>query len=470
MPKIVPVILCGGKGARLWPLSRESYPKQFVDLGDGRTLFGDTIKRAINIPNSQPPIIVCNESHRFYVSSELKKYGVKGSVILEPEGRNTAPAITLASFLAADNKDSYILVLPSDHTFKDESKFLNSISKAVNAAYHGCIVTFGIIPSRPETGFGYIKRGELIEDDLYKVSKFIEKPNLELAKEMISDSVYYWNSGMYLMRPDIYSAELLYYSKPILESCIKAWENHIRDGEFIRPDKESFLNSPSESVDYAVMEHTNMLAVIPLYTEWSDLGSWESFYQIGNKDSNGNVALGDTILLDTENCYCKSTDRMVATIGLKDTLVVETKDAVLVASRDRSQSVKNIVKSLKKNDRSEYEHHRLVYRPWGSYETLSLESRFQVKKIVVNPGQELSLQMHHHRSEHWVIVSGTAEITNGDSVKLFTENQSTYIPVGTKHRLKNPGVIPLVLIEIQSGAYLGEDDIVRFEDIYGRGI
>ncbi len=469
MTDITPVILCGGSGTRLWPLSRESYPKQFVDLGDGRTLFGDTLKRALHIPQCTNPIIICNETHRFYAAAELYACGTQGQLILEPKGRNTAPALALAALAIQEGgSNGLMLALPSDHTIGDLAAFLEGIERARLCAAQGYIVTFGILPKRPETGFGYIQQGQVLDNGSYRVARFIEKPATQVAQDMLTQGGFYWNSGMFLMSPSLFLAELHTHAPAIHNACTKAWAERNKDGIFTRPEKEAFLSSPADSIDYAVMEHTQSAAVTPLTTAWSDLGSWEAFYQAGQHDAHGNVCLGDVMTEDVENCYCNAQHRLLAAIGLKDMLLVETQDAVLVAPRHAAQRVKEIVAHLRKDNRPEYRQHPLVYRPWGSYETLALEPRFQVKRIIVNPGAELSLQMHHHRAEHWVVVSGTAEVLKGETTQLFTENQSTFIPIGTKHRLKNPGIIPLVLIEIQSGAYLGEDDIVRFADEYGR--
>ncbi|MBQ9452094.1 MAG: mannose-1-phosphate guanylyltransferase/mannose-6-phosphate isomerase [Desulfovibrio sp.] len=469
MAHIIPVILCGGSGTRLWPLSRESYPKQFVDMGNGRTLFGTTLDRVLALPDVQEPIVICNEAHRFFAAAELYKRGTKSRIILEPEGRNTAPALAIAAeAVSEENPDTLMLALPSDHAMDDMEAFVSGVMQAKGAAQEGRIVTFGIVPTEPATGFGYIQQGDVLGNGTYRVARFVEKPALQSAKDMLAQGGFFWNSGLFLMPARTYLEELRAYAYDIYDACSRAWKNRSVDGAFIRPEKEAFLSSPEDSIDYAVMEHTQTAAVMPLAVKWSDLGSWEACYQVGIHDANGNVCLGDVLTENVENCYCNARHRLVAAIDLKDMLIVETRDAVLVAPRKRAQEVKSIVNALRRHGRPEYRQHPLVYRPWGSYETLALEERFQVKRIIVNPGAELSLQMHHHRAEHWVVVSGTAQVTNGEETRLLTENQSTYIPVGTKHRLKNPGVIPLVLIEIQSGAYLGEDDIVRFADVYGR--
>lgn len=469
MPTIVPVILCGGSGTRLWPLSRESYPKQFVDLGDGATLFGRTVNRALAVSGGAYPVVVCNEEHRFYVTEELCKHGTHGLLLLEPEGRNTAPAIALAALaLCRQEEDPLMLVLPSDHAIGDMTAFAGGVARATSMALQGHIITFGIAPAGPETGFGYIQQGERLGDGVFRVARFVEKPARQAAEAMLAQGGYSWNSGMFLMRAGVWLRELQAHAPAIHDACVAAWQQREEDGAFMRPGREAFLSAPADSIDYAVMEHTHKAAVTPLDTPWSDLGSWEAFYRAGTPDADGNVCHGDVLLEDCAGCYGNARHRLVAGIGLRDMVVVETADAVLVAPRGKAQRVRDVVARLRQADRPEYRRHPLVYRPWGSYETLALEARFQVKRIVVNPGAQLSLQMHHHRAEHWVVVSGTAEVTTGEETRLFTENQSTYIPVGTRHRLKNPGVIPLVLIEIQSGAYLGEDDIVRFADAYGR--
>lgn len=464
-----PVILCGGSGTRLWPLSREMYPKQFVELGNGRTLFKDTLLRTVRIPDAVDPLIVCNEEHRFYVSASLLECSRQGLVLLEPEPRNTAPAIALAAFAVRDmDADGLMFVLPSDHLLQNEDTFIAAVQGACHLAEAGYIVTFGITPTSPETGFGYIQQGNLLSEGGFAVSRFVEKPDATKAVAMLKEGGYLWNSGMFLFAASAYLEELKTFSPDIYARCSEAWEARRKEGAFIYPERGAFLSSPSDSIDYAVMEHTSHAAVCPLSSEWNDLGSWEAFYKTGEKDSSGNVCVGDVVLDNVHNCYLHGTHRLIAALDVADMAIIETQDSILVAPRASVQHVKNIVAELKSAGRPEYRLHPLVYRPWGSYESLAVGSRFQVKRITVNPGAQLSLQMHYHRAEHWVVVSGTAEITNGDSVGLYTENQSTYIPLGTVHRLKNPGRVPLVIIEIQSGSYLGEDDIVRLEDVYGR--
>lgn len=466
---LYPVILCGGSGTRLWPLSREMYPKQFVDLGEGRTLFKDTLRRVAQIPNIVDMLIVCNEAHRFYASASLLECAMQAQVLLEPEARNTAPAIALAAFSVYDREpDGLLLVLPSDHLLQDEQAFVAAVQKAAPLAEEGHIVTFGITPASPETGYGYIQQGESLPHGGYKVARFVEKPELAKAASMLEEGGYLWNSGMFLVAASTYLEELRTFAPEIFTRCKEAWNAKCQDGAFLRPERNAFLSSPSDSIDYAIMEHTSHAVVFPLSLKWNDLGSWEAFYQTGEKDFSGNVCRGDIVLQNVHNSYLQGTNRLVAVLDIDDIAVIETQDAILIASRNSVQQVKDIVACLKSSARSEYQYPPLVYRPWGSYECLAKGKRFQVKRIVVNPGEQLSLQLHYHRAEHWIIVSGTAEITNGESKGIFTENQSTFIPLGTVHCLKNPGCIPLVIIEIQSGTYLGEDDIVRFNDKYGR--
>ena len=466
---LYPVILCGGSGTRLWPLSREMYPKQFVDLGEGRTLFKDTLKRAAQIPSIADMIIVCNETHRFYTSASLLECSMQAQVLLEPEARNTAPAVALAAFSVYEREpNGLLLVLPSDHLLQDEKAFVAAVQETIALAEEGHLVTFGITPTSPETGYGYIQQGKLLSQGGYSVTRFIEKPEACKAELMLKEGRYLWNSGIFLITASSYLDELKKFAPEIYSQCKDAWIGKHQDGAFLRPDRNPFLASPSDSIDYAIMEHTKNAVVYPLSSKWNDLGSWEAFYQTGKKDSAGNVCTGDIVIKNVHNSYLHGTNRLIAALNVDDIAIIETKDAILVSSRNSVQKVKEIVSCLKNSARSEFQQHPLVYRPWGSYECLASGPRFQVKRIIVNPSEQISLQMHYHRSEHWIIVSGTAEITNGDNVGLFTENQSTYIPLGVVHRLKNPGSIPLVIIEIQSGTYLGEDDIVRLADKYNR--
>lgn len=480
MNQLHSVILCGGSGTRLWPLSRSLYPKQFMDLG-GHTLFGDTVDRAVSLPKSGAPLVVCNEAHRFYVAAALQQKEIQGTLLLEPVGRNTAPAIALAAFAAlhgaSEGVEPLLLVLPSDHVLSPLSAFSEAVEKARICAEAGYIVTFGITPTGPETGFGYIRQGRALtfegvsgdgEPYGFGVEQFIEKPDLPNAEAMLNEGGYLWNSGMFLFRASVYLRELRTYAPTLFTACRTAWDGRNTDRDFIRPEAEAFLASPADSIDYAVMERTQLAAVVPLHADWSDLGSWEAFYEAGVHDASGNVCIGDVLVHNVSDCYVHGTRRLVTVLGVSDLVIVETADSVLVADRSQVQDVKRIVDELKRRGRGEAENHPLVHRPWGSYEQLAQGERFQVKRLIVNPGEQLSLQKHHHRAEHWVVVNGTAEVTVGNEVFLYGENQSTYIPLGTVHRLRNPGIIPLVMIEIQSGAYLGEDDIVRLEDTYGR--
>ena len=464
---IQPVILCGGSGTRLWPASRTKYPKQFMLLGNGSTLFKETLRRTDALKDTEDPIVVSNDAYRFYASASMHEEGRSGAVILEPISRNTAPAIALAAFAALEEHDSLLLVLPSDHRFTHPEKFCASVESARPAAEAGMLVTFGIQPSCPETGYGYIRRGAEMGNGVFKVERFLEKPSEDKAAAMLAEGNYYWNSGIFFFKASAYLDELKTFAPGIWQAVQDAWKERRRDLGFIRPGA-AFCQSPSDSIDYAVMEHTAKAAVVPVDCGWSDLGSWEAFYEVSPKDGDGNACEGDVIVDNASNCYLRSSGRLIAALDVHDLAVVETRDAILVTDRRKSQDVKHVVEKLKLEKRPESDIHLKVYRPWGSYETLILSDRFQVKRIVVNPGEENSLQLHYHRAEHWIVVSGTAEVTIGDDVRLLTENESIYIPLGMKHRIKNPGTIPLVFIEVQSGAYLGEDDIVRLQDNYGR--
>lgn len=467
---ITPVILCGGSGTRLWPLSRDFYPKPFVTLSNGESLFRNTLGRIDGLPSCTAPIVVTNEAHRFYVLEFMEEAGREGHIILEPAPRNTAPAICLAALAVKEQagSDALMLVLPSDHYFDHADEFCSAVDKGIGPAQAGKIVTFGIVPSRPDGAYGYIKANEDYDAACKVVAQFVEKPSVERAAEMMRDGDHFWNSGIFLLKASTFLEELEKYSPAIFTACAAAWGARSNENKFIRPDSEKFLQSPEDSIDYAIMEKTDRALMAPLSCGWSDMGSWESFYQQGSHDDNGNVRVGDVLLEDVENSYFYSRGRLVAAVGMKNVAVIDSGDAVLVLPRDRCQDVKKIVSQLKKANREETKVHPVVYRPWGSFERLALGSRFQVKRIVVKPGCSLSLQMHHHRSEHWIIVRGTAEITIGEDTSLHTENESVYIPLGSLHKLYNPGKIPLELIEVQSGAYLGEDDIRRFEDSYGR--
>ncbi|MBH1543515.1 mannose-1-phosphate guanylyltransferase/mannose-6-phosphate isomerase [Stenotrophomonas maltophilia] len=466
MSSIQPVILSGGSGTRLWPLSREAYPKQFLPLAGELTMLQATWKRVAPIA-ARGPLVIANEEHRFVAAEQLQQVGAEpAAIILEPVGRNTAPAIAVAALEATrDGADALLLVLPSDHVITDEAAFRSAVQAAAGAAEAGKLVTFGIVPTGPETGYGYIKAAD--GQGLRAVERFVEKPDLDTATGYVSSGQYYWNSGMFLFKASRYLQELERFQPAMLAGSRHAWQQARRDADFTRLDKDAFTAVPSDSIDYAVMEKTADAVVIPLDAGWNDVGSWTALRDVSQQDGDGNAHQGDVIAIDCRNTYAYG-QRLVAMVGLDDVIVVETDDAVLVGKADRMQEVKTVVAQLKAEGRSEATWHRKVYRPWGAYDSIDNGERFQVKRITVKPGGTLSLQMHHHRAEHWIVVSGTAEVTRGDEVILLSENQSTYIPLGVTHRLRNPGKLPLELIEVQSGSYLGEDDIVRFEDTYGR--
>jgi mannose-1-phosphate guanylyltransferase/mannose-6-phosphate isomerase len=466
---LVPVLLSGGVGSRLWPVSREGRPKQFLPLGGKQSMLQETHNRLAGLKTGNP-IVVCNEAHRFMVAEQMREMGVKTSaIILEPEGRNTAPAIALAAIEALKiDANAVLLVLPADHYMGDAAGFRAAVEAALPTATNGYLVTFGVIPNRPETGYGYIRCGDALAEGISALAEFVEKPDLATAESYVAAGHYLWNSGMFMFRAQDYLAALRSANSAMASACEAAMVKAAGDLDFVRPDREAFLACPSDSIDYAVMEHTDRGAVMALDCGWSDIGAWSALWEVGAADDAGNVVEGDVLVHDTTNSYIRSETRLVTTTGVNNLVVVETADAVMVADRDRVQDVKVLVNTLKSQDRSEATIHQRVYRPWGSYESLIVSDRFQVKRIVVNPGEKLSLQQHFHRAEHWIVVKGTAEITRGDDVFMLSEDESTYIPLGTKHRLVNPGKIPLELIEVQSGAYLGEDDIVRFEDVYGR--
>ena len=470
---IIPVILSGGTGSRLWPLSRESYPKQFLPLTGKQSLLQDTVARVMQVPDTTPPLVVCNQEHRYMVAEQLRLLGITPTaVILEPVGRNTAPAATLAALYALEmetEQDPILLLLPADHVIADADGFRQAMEKALPHAQDGHLLTFGIVPQSPEIGYGYIKAGAaLAESGIYRVDRFVEKPDQAAAQSYVESGDYYWNSGMFMFRASRFLQELQRLAPEILDACRQAWPGEHSDLDFLRLDRDAFQACPSDSIDYAVMEKTDDALVMPLNVAWNDVGSWAALWEVGEQDANGNVLNGDVLPLDTRKTYVHAQDRLVATIGVENLVIVETADAVLVANKDNVQTVRTIVEQLKKEDREEGRAHRKIYRPWGCYDSIDSEERFKVKRITVNPGAQISLQTHHHRAEHWIVVKGTARVTCGDEEFLLTENQSTYIPLGTCHRLENPGKIPLELIEVQSGSYLGEDDIVRFEDIYGR--
>lgn len=467
-----PVVLAGGSGSRLWPKSRAALPKQFLRLTSNLTMLQETVARLDGIHIDQP-IVICNESHRFLVAEQLRQQNIQhGGILLEPMGRNTAPAIALAALHARlKGEDPTLLVLAADHLINDVPAFHQAIAEAEKLAEQGKLVTFGIVPDSPQTGYGYIRRGDAVTSASkgFDVAEFVEKPDLDKAQQYVASGDYYWNSGMFLFKASRYLQELEKYAPDMLDICKRAIATEAQDLEFVRVDGDIFANCPDDSIDYAVMEKTDAAAVVPLDAGWSDVGSWSSLWETAtNKDENNNVIIGDAILDGVSNSYINSEQRLISVVGLEDVVVVETKDAVLVAHKDKVQNIKNVVNRLKAEKRPEFEFHREVFRPWGSYDSIDNGARFQVKRITVKPGEKLSVQMHHHRAEHWIVVAGTAKVTNGEQTLLLCENQSTYIPVGVIHALENPGKIPLELIEVQSGTYLGEDDIVRFSDRYGR--
>lgn len=462
--KITPVIMAGGSGSRLWPASRQLMPKQFLKLMGDKSMLVETVNRLEGLP-CKPPIIVCNDEHRFIVAEELRVNGVDdATIILEPVGRNTAPAIALAA-LAAE-PDDILLVLPADHVIKDKDAFQHAVEVALSLAQQDKLVTFGVLPDSPHTGYGYIKAESIHQAS--PILEFVEKPDQATAQHYLESGCYFWNSGMFMFRADRFLLELQELCPEIFTACREAMDKATIDLSFVRPDVASFKACPEDSIDYAVMEQTKKGFVVPMDAQWSDIGSWESLWEISEKDAAGNVVKGDVIAKDISSCYINSESKLVATIGLKDIVIVETKDALLVANRKDMQKVKEVVQRLKEESRNEYKHGREVYRPWGHYDSIDFGPRDQVKRITVKPGGKLSVQMHHHRAEHWIVVSGTAKVTIGDKTHLLSENESTYIPIGQIHCLENPGKIPLEIIEVQTGAYLGEDDIVRFKDQYGR--
>lgn len=472
---IHPVILSGGSGSRLWPLSRAGYPKQFLALhGDTDTTMLQATAQRVNSEGFASPLLVCNEEHRFIVAEQLRVANITPQdIILEPVGRNTAPAVAAAALrLSEQDPDAVILVMPSDHVILDEPAFLKAVNKAAKASADGALVTFGITPSTPETGYGYIKRGkewggQAIED-VYQVAQFVEKPDLATARQYLESGDYFWNSGIFLFSARTYLRALETLQPAMLEATQKALSLSQQDLSFCRLDAEAFAASPSDSIDYAVMERVDNTAVVPVKMGWSDLGAWSALWEIEPQDENGNVTRGDVLLDNTRNSYIYAEHAMVAATGVDDLIIVATDDAVLVADRNNAQDVKKLVEKLKEEGRGEHNLHTTVHRPWGCYRGIDLGERHQVKRITVNPGERLSLQMHYHRAEHWIVASGTALVTCGEKEFLLRENESTYIPMGETHRLENPGKVPLQLIEVQSGSYLGEDDIVRFEDGYGR--
>jgi mannose-1-phosphate guanylyltransferase/mannose-6-phosphate isomerase len=489
---IQPVILSGGSGTRLWPLSREAYPKQFLPLTSEHTMLQETVRRLDGLPEEHPrralhlldPIVVCNEAHRFLVAEQFRVLGRRpASIMLEPAGRNTAPALTLAALAASvDGVDPVLLVMPADHTIADERGFRAAVADGCVLAEQGGVVTFGIVPSKPETGYGYIQQGEALADaDLdgtaYRLHAFVEKPDLDTAQGYLASGEYLWNSGIFMMRASVWLVLIRRFRSDILEAVEAAMGAGGRDGDFVRVGAEQFRACPSDSIDYAVMERLSgdlapadhPALVLPLNVGWSDVGAWSALWEVREQDESGNVLEGDAFTHDANNNLLIAQHRMVAAVGVDDLIVVETPDAVLVAGKDRAQDVKAVTQFLTQAHRHEHRHHQRVHRPWGAFEGIDRGERYQVKRLTVNPGESLSAQMHHHRAEHWIVVSGSARVTCDDQTFLLSENQSTYIPVGARHRLENPGKIPLEIIEVQSGSYLGEDDIVRFDDLYNRG-
>jgi mannose-1-phosphate guanylyltransferase/mannose-6-phosphate isomerase len=478
--ELQPVILSGGSGTRLWPLSREQYPKQLLALVGDETMLQATAGRLAGFGGrlavAQAPIVVCNEEYRFVTAEQLRAVGrASRDIVLEPTGRNTAPALTLAA-LAAQEADPVLLVMPADHVIRDLPGFQKAIDDGIPAALDGAIVTFGIVPTQAETGYGYIRCGADRADGSKAIAAFVEKPDAATAQRYLDSGEYLWNSGLFMVKASVWLKAMAQLQPAMSQACLAAWAGGSRDADFVRVDKALFQACPSDSIDYAVMEKLSAAeglgiagCVVPMSAGWSDVGAWDALWQIADKDASGNVARGDVLFEDSRNTLVYAQDRMVACVGLDDAVIVETPDAVLVARKDKTQNVKQIVAALKAGNRSQASAHRKIHRPWGWYDSIDNGERFQVKRIVVNPGARLSLQMHHHRAEHWIVVKGTAEVTNGEKTFLLGENESTYIPLGHVHRLANPGKLPLEIIEVQSGSYLGEDDIVRFEDKYGRG-
>ncbi len=465
---MIPVILSGGSGTRLWPLSRERYPKQFLPLASEKTMVQETVARLEGIDGLKPPIAVCNEDHRFMMAEQLREIdAIPSAIILEPVGRNTAPAVAIAA-LAAESPDDLLLILPADHVIENVEAFQTAVCQAKTMAENGVLVTFGIVPTGPETGYGYIKRGVQTGDSAFNVARFVEKPDRDTALRYVDSGEYYWNSGMFMFKAKSFLDELEKLNPEMLTACRKAYAGAKVDMDFFRLDKEAFSKCPADSIDYAVMERTDKAVMIPLDANWNDVGSWSALWDVVEKDEYGNAVKGDVLTFDTNGSFLYAQNKLVAAIGVQDLVVVETDDAVMVAPKDRVQEVKEVVAQLKESNRREAENHRKVYRPWGHYDSVDTGERHQTKRIVVKPHAKLSLQKHHHRAEHWIIVKGTALVTKGDEKILLSENESIYIPLGTVHCLENPGVIPLEMVEVQSGSYLGEDDIIRLDDEYGR--
>ncbi|EHU4794490.1 mannose-1-phosphate guanylyltransferase/mannose-6-phosphate isomerase [Vibrio vulnificus] len=466
---LIPVIMAGGSGSRLWPLSRSLYPKQFISLASDKSMLQETIARLSSLEH-QAPLLICNQEHRFIVAEQLRQQRIQhGGIILEPVGRNTAPAIALAALHALkSNDDPLLLVLAADHVIQNQAAFSQAVSNAIKPAQDGMLVTFGIVPTAAETGYGYIKQGEAVGETAYRVAQFVEKPSLTTAEQYLASGEYYWNSGMFLFKASRFLEELKIYRPDILQACEAAMHGSRHDLDFIRLEEDAFIQCPDDSVDYAVMEKTQDALVVPMDAGWSDVGSFSALWEVSQKDEDGNVAVGDVIAEQTCNSYIYAQNKLVSTVGIDNLVIIETKDAVLVANKDKVQDVKNVVNQLKAQQRRECEQHREVYRPWGSHDEIAEGERYHVKHLQVKPGEQTALQMHHHRAEHWVVVQGTAKVTNGDKSYLVSENESTYIPLGSAHRISNPGKVDLHLIEVRSGSYLEEDDIVRLEE-YGVG-
>jgi len=465
---LLPVILAGGSGTRLWPLSRKHYAKQYLALDGDKTMLQETVARLGNIAHL-PPLLICNEDSRFLAAEQMRQMGrADASILLEPAGRNTAPAIALGAFEAlANGDDPILLVMPADHKIHDSAAFLAAAQTGMDLAADGKLVTFGITPTHPETGYGYIRRGPPVSK-AFTVDAFVEKPDLATAEGYLETGGYYWNSGIFMFRASRYLEELEEFRPDIFKACQGAFAGRQADMDFLRFDKEAFLACHEDSIDYAVMEKTGESVVVPLDAGWSDIGSWAALWEASPKDTDGNCEIGDVISLNGTGNYINASSRLVTAVGLEDMVIVETKDTVFVAPKNKVQDIKALVENLKKSNRAEVDFYREVYRPWGKYDSIDMGGRYQVKRITVNPGAKLSIQKHHHRAEHWVVVTGTARVTKGSESILLTENESTYIPLGEIHALENPGKVPLELIEVQTGSYLGEDDIVRFEDRYGR--
>ncbi len=465
---IIPVLLAGGTGSRLWPVSRELFPKQCIAInGSELSLVQQTAQRTLNTGLDKDPIVVCNDEHRFLIAQQLADLGVRSDIILEPEGRNTAPAIALAAFQALErDPEATLVVLPADHVIRNVEAFAAAMDRAIEGAADDKLVTFGVKPAYPETGYGYIEAERV--GTVSRVKAFREKPDLETAKTYVAAGNYYWNSGMFVFKARVYLDELKQRQPAIHAAVERAMANKYADLDFVRVDAEAFAQSPSDSIDYAIMEHTDRALVVPYDGDWNDIGAWSALYDLSEKDGDDNVLHGDVMNLDSTGNLIRAEHRLVAAVGVRDLAIIETDDAVVVMPRERAQDVKHIVSRLKREGRSEHQVHPTVHRPWGSYKTINAGPRHQVKRITVKPGEKLSVQMHHHRAEHWVVVHGTANVTIGETTRLLSENESIYIPIGTVHALENPGKIPLELIEVQTGTYLGEDDIIRFTDRYGR--